>query len=443
MSKQNTILIIDAGGRGSTLVDAYARSDKVQRILVIPGNDLMQINTIKQVVTFPHLKTTSVNEIIEICEQENVTLVDVAQDNAVEAGLVDALLKKDIPTVGPTRAAGQLEWDKAWSREFMKRHHIPQPAYTVCTTQKEGIEFLNMQPESTWFVKASGLAEGKGALPAKNNAEAVDRINELQKFGKNAETFLVEEWLIGEEFSTYALCDGTSYTIIGSAQDHKRAYNFDEGENTGGMGCSSPPLVITEDIEKQIKEIITKTIRCMHEEERPYKGVLYIGGIIVNKNGTPTVLVIEYNARWGDPEVQCILPGLKTDLFEIGMAIAKGNIQNLQIETDNKSRVVVAGTSRGYPGDYSEVRGKQIYGLEEVQKLSGIKIYGAGIKLSGEKYVASGGRIFYIVGEGSSVIEARQKAYEAMSLISIEGNNLQYRTDIGWRDVERIRMKKH
>lgn len=444
-SVNNVVLVVDGGGRGAALVDKYGQSDHVGKILAVPGNDLMKIHASKSVQIYPQLKTTSIKEILKICKKEKVDLVDVAQDNAIEAGLVDLLIKNNIPTVGPTKSAGQIEWDKAWAREFGERQNIPQPKFKIYRSEKEGIDYLRNQPDKAWFVKASYLAEGKGALPAKNNAEAIERVKEIKRFKDAGRVFLIEEWLKGddgfaEEFSTFIFSDGRNYKIVGSAQDHKRANNFDEGENTGGMGCSTPPLILNSELMKEIKtRILDKVILGLNAEKRPYKGVLYLGGMAVKGKGKLTPYVIEFNARWGDPEAQVILPGLLNDLFEVSMAIVKGNIKNLQLQTDGKARVVVAGASKGYPGDYSMVKGKQIYGLSEAKKVEGVKIYGAGIKEEGGKYHANGGRLFYIVGEGENVIEARRKAYEAMSLVSIEGNNLHFRTDIGWRDVERIK----
>jgi phosphoribosylamine---glycine ligase len=441
---KNIVLVVDGGGRGSALVDKYAQSPHVKKIIAVPGNDLMKINTNKSVETYQKIKTTNTVEILKLCKDKKVNLVDVAQDNAIEAGLANLLSENNIPIVGPTKEAGEIEWNKAWAREFGQKYNLPQPFFKVCLSEKEGIKFLKDQPDQKWFVKTAYLAEGKGALPAKNNKEAVERVKEIKKFGKAGKVFLIEKWLKGdddfaEEFSTFVFSDGKNYKVIGSAQDHKRALNYDEGENTGGMGCSSPPLVLTPKILKEIENIFDKTIKGLKNEGRPYKGVLYLGGMIIKLKGKLTPYVIEFNARWGDPEAQVILPGVTNDLFEMSMDIARGNIKNLKIKTDGKARVVVTGASKGYPGNYDEVKNKQIYGLKEARKVKGIKIYGAGIKEENGKHYAFGGRLFYIVGEGKNVVEAKQRAYEAMSLISIEGNNLHFRTDIGWRDVERLR----
>ncbi len=441
MNKKKTVLVVDGGGRGAALVHKYAQSSHVGRILAVPGNDLMKINIDKPVQIYHQFKTTSVKEILEICQREKVDLVDVAQDNAVEAGLVDVLLKNGVVAVGPLRDAGEIEWSKNWARELLKKAKVSQPDYQTFTDLKKAQDYIKNQNEGMWFIKASGLAEGKGALSARSRTEAIEKIKELKKFGPAAEKFLIEQWLVGEEFSTFVISDGNSYQFIGDAQDHKRVDDFDQRENTGGMGCSSPPLVLTQDIKKQINEVVGKTLGELRRIGRPYQGILYLGGMIVPGKTRAKVYVIEFNARWGDPEAQALVPGIKNDLFEVSLAVFKGRLDEIKIKRDNLSRVVVAGAARGYPSNYQEVKGKQIYGLDEAQKVPGVCLYGAGVKKEGGKYFANGGRLFYLVGEGKTVVEARQKVYQAMSLVSIEGNNLHYRTDIGWRDVQRLRQK--
>lgn len=439
MSKNNTVIVIDAGGRGSALVDAYAKSPHIERIIAIPGNDLMQVNTPKEVVTHQNLKTTSVAEIVEIAKNEQPLFVDVAQDNAIAVGLVDALQKEGINVFGPSQKAGQIEWDKSWAREFGVRHGLPQPVFKPFSNVEDGITFIqSLTEDKQWFIKAAGLAEGKGVLPAESNSEAIEKIKELNKtFASAAGTYLIEEWIVGEEFSAFAISDGTDFQIVGSAQDHKRVYDDDKGPNTGGMGCSTPPLVVTPEIMIQVKDIFTRAIKGLSEEGRPYKGVLYLGGII--KEDTSDLYIIEFNSRWGDPEVEVIMPSIKNDLYDISMTVIEKDINKITIETDGKARVAVASASKGYPTDYSAVKGKKISGLEKVIALPDIKVYGAGVKKVGKDYVINGGRLFYIVGKGNDVIEARENAYAAMKLISIEDNGLHYRKDIGYRDVERLR----
>lgn len=440
----NTVVIIDGGGRGAALVHAYSKSPHVQKIIAIPGNDLMQLNSAKPVITYQNLKTTSVDEIVQICKKEANVLVDVAQDNAVAVGLVDALKKEKIRVFGPTKKAGEIEWNKAWARDFMKRHKIAQPEYFIFTSVEKAKKFLATQKDQPWFVKASGLAEGKGALPADNNTEAANRIEELQKFGESAKTFLLEKWIksenkLAEEFSTFLISDGRHFQILGSAQDHKRALDGDKGENTGGMGVSSPPLVLSKEILGQVDVIAKKTIDGLKNEKRPYVGILYIGGIIIKEQGKEKVYMIEYNARWGDPEAEVIIPGISNDFYELIKAALDQKINKIKITLDNKARVAVAGAAKGYPEDYSAVKGKEIFGIESAKKQKNIILYGAGVKRQRGSYIVNGGRLFYVVGSGGNVLEAREKAYKALKEISVEGNNLHFRTDIGWRDVKRLR----
>lgn len=438
MNKNNVVLVIDGGGRGHALVSKYLESKFVEKVLAVPGNDLIKLGAKKDVKIYPQIKTTDIKSILEICKKEKVDLVDVAQDNAVAVGLVDELNKAGIKAVGPTKDAGQIEWDKAWARRFMKKYKIPHPKFKICKSQKQGIDFVKKH-NTSWFVKASGLAEGKGAIPTANTGEAIRAIKQMEKFGSSGKIYLLEEWLVGEEFSAFALSDGHDYQIVGFAQDHKRVNDGDLGDNTGGMGSVLNPLIVDNKIKKQTEQIISKVLNGLKKENRPYKGVLYLGGIAVKGK----VYVIEFNARWGDPEAQVLLPSIKNDLYQLSKSIIAGRIKTFKIKLDKKVRMVIAGVSKGYPLDYAKVKGKKIFGIEKAQKISGIKIYGAGIKKVGRNYIAQGGRLFYIVDKGKNIIEARQKTYHAMSMISIEGNNLHFRTDIGWKDVKRLKEEKH
>src|SRR3989338_8416094 len=242
--KKATILVIDGGGRGAVLVDKYSQSSHVIKILAIPGNDLMLANQ-KPVKIFPQIKTTNIKSIIKIAKDQKVNFVDVAQDDAVASGLVDVLQKEGIDVFGPTRAAGQIEWDKAFAPNFMKKFEIPIPTFKICHSQKEGINFIKKQKDAEWFIKASGLAAGKGALYAQNNRRAIEKIHQMKDFGKAGQTYLIEKYLVGEEFSSFAIVDGKNFIIVGHAQDHKPVFDNDQGPNTGGMGCSSPPIAIT------------------------------------------------------------------------------------------------------------------------------------------------------------------------------------------------------
>lgn len=428
---KKTVLVIDGGGRGAVLVHKYSQSRHVGKLIAVPGNDLMQLNSKKPVKIFPRILTTSINEIIEICKKEKVDLVDVAQDNAVEVGLVDELNRENIKTVGPTSLAGQIEWDKAWARDFMKEYQIPTPVYSVFNSAKAAKEFINKNPNKKFFVKASGLAEGKGAIPAENKEQANQAIDQMAKFGKSGETFVIEEWLEGEEFSMFALSDGKTYQIVGSAQDYKRLYDGDLGPNTGGIGSSAPALIVNKNIYNQARSIIKKTIDGLAKEGRVYKGILYLGAMVVGGK----VFVIEFNSRWGDPEAEVLVPAVMNDFYELGLMIEHGKLNTVKLRTDRKTRVAVTGSLR--PG--VEAKKRELLGLSEVLKLKGVTIYGSRVFIENKKYFVSQGRLFHVVGVGNSITSARRKAYEAMSLLYIEGNSLHYRIDIGWRDLERTR----
>lgn len=450
------VAVIDAGGRGAALVDAYAKSSHVDEIIAIPGNDLMQINSVKPVHTYPNLKTTSKDEILKICQEFQVSLVDVAQDNAVEAGVSDLLRAHGFKVVGASKEAGRLEWDKAWSRDFMVKHDLPIPIYEVCTSEADGLKFLQTQKDQPWFIKASGLAEGKGVIPARNNEKAIEAIREMSRFGEAGATYLIEQEIQGEEFSAFAISDAEGFQYLESAQDHKRVDDGDLGPNTGGMGCSTPPLVVDKDIKAQTLEIFKKTFDGLKADNLTYQGVLYLGGMVVKEEGKNKVYIIEYNARWGDPEVECILPGIKNDWYEVSLAVSENRLSQIKIEHDGKYRVAIAAASLGYPEDYSKVKGKEISGLSKIISKPGIKIYGAGVKKAavskgpetanqeGSIYISGGGRLFYVVSEGRDVIEARDLAYIALEQVFIKGENntnlLHYRKDIGYRDVNRLSL---
>lgn len=432
------VIVVDGGGRGAAIVHALSKSPHVGEIHAVPGNDGMSLNTGNiPVITHQDLKTTSVDQIVDLADDLKPAFVTVDQENAMEKRLANRLIERGHNVVGPTREAGVVEWSKSETRTLGEKIGLAQPTFVLCPSVYEGINYLGGKPDDQGYaVKTVGLAEGKGVIITKNRKETIGAMTALTH--KYKEPFLLEELLEGEEFSSFAVSDGETFQIIGEAQDHKRVDDFDLGKNTGGMGASTPPLVLTPELKAQIqKDIFEKTFNALRDSGKPYKGILYLGGMIVNRGGKDSPFVIEFNARWGDPEVQCILPGLITDYYELCMAVAEGNLNKLKIEHDRKPRVVVTGASRGYPDDYSVVKGRRISNLPT--GVDGVTVYTAGVKKDDQGFVANGGRLFYVVGEGrNNVIEARQRAYGAMAVISVEGNNLHYRTDIGWRDVERL-----
>lgn len=457
--KLATIGLTDGGGRGTALADGYLRSSYVGTILAFPGNDMMKLLPSqrgydnKTVETFPDIKTTDVDKIVEICRERGVALVDVCQENAIQLGLVNKLQEERISAVGPTREAGMIESSKGFSRLFGNKHKLPQPWFAIFGSEDFGRWCIENHPFEPKFIKADGLCEGKGAIAAETEDEAINAIKQMARFKEGAgKTYLIEEFLRGddgskgEEFSAFAISDGKTVKIIGYAQDHKRLGTFDVGPNTGGMGCSTPPLVLygskRASVQEEITGIFNKTIDGLADGGTPYKGILYLGGMLVKRGTALKPYVIEWNSRWGDPEAEVLVPGIRNDLFDMGISVANGNIVNLKIETDGKARVSIAGVSRGYPGNYDAVKGKRIFGLEDAMKVEGVTVYGAGVMIVEGKYYASGGRLFHIVGEGENAIEARSKALEAMAKVQVEGNNLDYRIDIGHNDVDRLLLRR-
>ncbi len=439
MLQDLSVMIIGGGAREHTLSWMYEKSPQVKKIVVAPGNDFITYGRQKEVIVDGNCSINDPLSILALAKKYKPTFVDVAQDDALAKGTVDLLQQEGFLAFGPTQKAARIEWDKKWSREFMDRHQIPQPTFKYYTDEVPAIDYVKQQYDQksiqTIYVKAAGLAAGKGALKSTNLQQAIENIKKMKTFPNGAgNIFLLEEGLVGEEFSYYALSDGTSYKLFNSAQDNKTIWNFDEGDQTGGMGANSPALVTFSFSSTIEKHFIEKVVSGMSSEGNTYKGILFFGGIIVD--GKP--INIEYNARWGDPECQAVLPSLKTDYVDLVFATFEKKLHELELVQDKKTRVCVVGASKGYPNDYSVVKGKRIFGLEEVMLLEDVHLFGAGITTSNGKFYANGGRLFSVVGEGKDVLEAKQKAYSAISRISIEGNNLHYRTDIGWRDAERL-----
>ncbi len=429
------VLIVGGGGREHTLLNQYKKSSKVKKLYSVPGNGLMDFRSEKTVKTYTDLKPTDKESIWDIVKKERIGLVDVAQDDPLAEGVVDFLQVKGVKVFGPTKYAAEIEWNKDWSRNFMERHKLPIPHFAVFASVNKAKDYVKKLPEGASFIKASGLAAGKGAIYAESRVDAFSAIDKMSSFGKAGRNFLIEECLVGEEVSIYALSDGTDYKILKAAQDNKQVNSFDEGPNTGGMGANAPALIVADkNLMKKIENIVKKTIEGMKEEGRTYKGVLYVG-LIIDKKKNPKI--IEFNARWGDPEAQVVLTGIKNDYVDVVESCIEGTLSKLKISEDGKTRVCVVGASKGYPGDYTQVKGKKVFGVEEAEKVPGVTIYGAGLRRSGKIVTAFGGRVLNVVGEGRNIFEARERAYQAISHINIEDNNLHYRTDIGWRDVER------
>lgn len=427
------ILIIGSGGREHALAEAYSKSTRVKKVFVAPGNDLMEESSSK-IQTVPNIGVFDIDEIEDLSRKENIDIVDVSSDDPLGAGFVDRLSRKGITAFGPNKNAAEIEWNKAWARDFMKKYKLPIPYFKTFSNTQKAVEYIKRGKKQLLFIKAAGLAAGKGVIRADTTDQAINAVKSMKKFGKAGKTFVIEHGLIGEEFSLFAICDGDSYQILSTAQDHKTAYTGGIGPNTGGMGCVTPTGAITKAALKAIQEkILIPFIKGMREENRPYVGILYLGGMITKKGPE----IVEFNARWGDPEAEVILPGITNDYASLIESVVMDDLEQITVKHDGKIRVSIAGCAKGYPEDYRKALGKKIYGLEKAQKASGVQIFGAGVKRAGKHYVVSGGRIFHLVASGRDIFDARRKAYNAMSQIYVEGNNLHFRTDIGFKELER------
>lgn len=425
------ILILGSGGREEALADIYSKNKYVKKIYIAPGNGLTGYRN-KKVIALSSVPVNDFEKILHACKMYKIDLVDVASDEPLSLGFVDKLQEHNIKAFGASKKASEVEWNKEWSRDFMKKYKLPIPHYESFTDSKKAIFYIEKLKEQQLFVKASGLALGKGAIFAANKKDAINAVMEMKKFGDAGSTFLIEECMTGEEFSLFVLCDGKDYVIVGAAQDHKTVFNQNVGPNTGGMGCVFPGLVVNQKVIKECeKNIIKPFMQGMAKEERPYSGVLYVGGMITKAG----IKIVEFNARWGDPEAEVILPAITSDYLVIVEKILHKKLKGTNLRLDKKVRVSVAGCSSGYPDDYKSVKGKKVLGLQNISKKS--LLYGSGIVKNNKDFLVNGGRIFHVVGVGSDVIEARGNAYGEISKTYVEGNNLHYRTDIGWKDVER------
>ena len=439
MAQDLTIVIIGSSAREHVISCAYEKSPLVNRVIVAPGNDFIAYGIDKKTITDKNCSLKDPGSILALARKYKPDLIDVAQDNALALGTVDLLQDNGFLVFGPTKQAARIEWDKRWSREFMQTYNIPHPDFKYFDDESVGKDYVQEiylnDPNRLVYVKAAGLCAGKGALKSTCLEEAIMNIGLMKTFPDRAgEVFLIEEGLVGEEFSYYCINDGRSYHPFKSAQDNKTALNFDKGDQTGGMGAISPALVTLTLPHRIEASMVNPAIGGMAKEGVPFKGILYVGGIVTEEG----IKNIEYNARWGDPECQAVLPSLETDYAELVMACIDGRLKDIEIEQDEKTRVCVVGASRGYPNDYSDVMGKRIYGIDDAMRMEGISVFGAGVAVQEGRFYANGGRLFSIVAEGDDILDAKQKAYSAMAHVSIEGNNLHYRTDIGWRDVERV-----
>lgn len=416
------ILVVGGGGREHTIVWKIAQSPKVDKIYCAPGN-----GGISQLAECVDIAATDIPKMVEFAKANAIDLVMVAPDDPLVLGMVDAMEAEGIRAFGPRANAAIIEGSKVFSKDLMKKYNIPTAGYEVFTSSADAISYLKAQNSYPAVIKAEGLALGKGVIIAQNEAEAIDGIHEImddKKFGDSGNRVVIEEFLTGPEVSVLAFTDGKCVKPMVSAQDHKRAYDNDKGPNTGGMGTFSPSRLYDEAKAKECMEnIFLPTINAMNAEGRPFKGVLYFGLMMTEKG----VKVIEYNARFGDPETQVVLPRLKTDLVDIFNAVVDEKLSDLEIEWADNAAVCVVMASGGYPASYE--KGHIISGIDKAEEMEDVTVFHAGTKLTADGFTNNGGRVLGVTAMDDNLDKAIKKAYEAVS--KIEWKDEFHRNDIG------------
>ncbi|MGE5474605.1 MAG: phosphoribosylamine--glycine ligase [Ignavibacteriales bacterium] len=414
------ILVIGGGGREHAIVWKLAQSPKVSKIYCAPGN-----GGIASLAECVDVKATDLDGIANWVKNNPVDLVVVAPDDPLAMGMVDRLQAEGIRAFGPDKKAAYIEASKVFSKDLMKKYNIPTAKYEIFEEPDKAKEYLKTCTFPT-VIKAEGLALGKGVIIAQDLQSAIDAVDEImvaKRFGQSGSRIVIEEFMVGQEVSMVTFTDGNVVVPMVSAQDHKRVFDNDEGPNTGGMGVFSPSRIYTKEVADYCMEkIFIPTIQAMEKEGRKFKGILYFG-LMITKDGPK---VVEYNARFGDPETQAVLPRLKTDLIDIFDAIMDEKLDKLDIEWYEGGSACVVMASGGYPGDYKT--GYEITGIEQAEK-TGCIVFSAGTKLNDEKLVTAGGRVLGVTAIGENLDKALEKAYAGVKKIHFE--KAHYRKDIG------------
>ena len=418
------VLVVGGGGREHAVCKKLKESKLVDTLLCAPGNA-----GIAQVATcVPGVKATDVPAIVKLAKDEQVDFVCVTPDDPLALGCVDALEAAGIPAFGPSAYAAQMESSKIFSKNLMKKYGIPTAASETFDDMDAALAYLNTQ-EAPIVVKADGLALGKGVIVAQTIDEAKEAVVEMMqggRFGKSGARVLIEECMFGREVTVLCFCDGKTIVPMRASQDHKRVFDNDQGPNTGGMGAFAPSPLYTEEIaERTMKEILLPTLHAMNAEGFTFKGVLYVGLMLTDKGPR----VVEYNARFGDPETQAVLPLLESDLMEIMMAVRNQTLDRMDIRWKDQAAACIVLASGGYPGKYES--GKLITGLEDAERM-GATVYHAGTKLTEAGYVTAGGRVLGVTALGGSLKAAVDSAYAAARKIHFDGAHM--RSDIGSKD---------
>ena len=420
------ILLLGSGGREHALAWKIAASPLLTKLWCAPGNA-----GIARDAECVALDITDHPVVIDFCKANKVDFVVVGPDAPIAAGMVDDLNAAGFKAFGPTRAAGRLESSKTFTKTLCRDNNIPTAAYGHFTDAEKAKAYIRQQGAPI-VIKADGLAAGKGVVVAMTLEEALAAVDMMfgGSFGAAGAEVVVEEFLRGEEASFFALCDGEHALPLATAQDHKRAFDGDKGPNTGGMGAYSPAPVMTEAMcARVMEEMIYPTLRAMKAMGAPYKGVLF-AGVMVTKDGPK---LVEYNARFGDPETQVLMMRMMSDVLPALIASADGQLKNFSLRWFDDVALTVIMATKGYPGSYG--KGSVITGLDDAAKVEGVEIFHAGTVAKDGKILASGGRVLNVCAMGKTVTEAQQRAYAAIDRIDWPEGFC--RRDIGWQALSR------
>ncbi len=415
------VLIVGSGGREHAIAWKVAKSEKVSKIYCAPGNA-----GIAEFAECVAIGAMEFDKLVAFAKEKEIDLTIIGMDDPLVGGVVDAFEAEGLRVFGPRKNAAILEGSKAFSKDLMKKYNIPTAAYENFDSPEKALEYLET---STYpiVLKADGLALGKGVLICNTKEEAKDGVKTLmldKQFGNAGNTIVVEEFMTGREVSVLSFVDGNTIKIMTSAQDHKRAKDNDEGLNTGGMGTFSPSPFYTEEVDEFCKEYIyQKTVDAMKAEGREFKGIIFFG-LMLTPNGPK---VLEYNARFGDPETQVVLPRMKNDIVDVFEACIDGTLDKIELEFEDNAAVCVVLASDGYPEHYE--KGFKISGLENFEGRDDYFVFHAGTKFEGNDIVTNGGRVLGVVAKGADLKSARANAYEATKLVDFD--NKYMRNDIG------------
>lgn len=420
------ILLLGSGGREHALAWSIAKSRHTKKLFIAPGNP-----GTAEIGSNISLDVTDHPAVIAFCHENAIDLVVVGPEAPLVAGIVDDLSEADIPAFGPRKAPAQLEGSKSFTKALCDEFNIPTAAYARFTEAEPALHYIRARGAPI-VVKADGLAAGKGVVVAETIAEAEDAIRMIfsGQFGAAGAAVVIEDFLTGEEASFFALSDGETAIALASAQDHKRVFDGDTGPNTGGMGAYSPAPVVTPEIaDRVMREIINPTVAGLKARGTPYQGVLY-AGLMIGKDGPK---LIEYNARFGDPECQVLMPRLESDVVELLMATVEGRLATQQPVWRDDAALTVVMAARGYPGDVE--KGSRIRNIDAANAIEGVTVFHAGTREVDGEIVANGGRVLTVTAIAPTIRKARAHAYEAVNKIDWpEGFS---RTDIGWRAIAR------